>query len=210
MASATTFTGDRIPSEFFLAIAVAKLGGEMTLDRFDLEQLMRDPDGLLQTYEVMDPPGMVVKASERLTKRFKPLDKRFNDITMTSVASPAAPVVKEVPEENIAVPPHPRSVFMTDAMLEAGYDATRDSQGNPRFADAGFCLGHVAEIYAAMQVARFREDKGPMVDIDDLPYRPRRSPPQFRYPEPWSPAEVGIGIVLSFVILGVAKMFGLL
>lgn len=38
----------------------------------------------------------------------------------------------------------------TEEMIEAGYDATRDHDGNPVFADAGFCIGHARHIFRAM------------------------------------------------------------
>ncbi len=38
--------------------------------------------------------------------------------------------------------------------MSAGYDATRLDDGTPQFADAGFCLGHAAKIYAAMEEVR--------------------------------------------------------
>lgn len=41
-------------------------------------------------------------------------------------------------------------LYVTDEMLEAGYNATRLPDGTPQFYDAGFCLGHSAKIYEAM------------------------------------------------------------
>ena len=44
--------------------------------------------------------------------------------------------------------------LVTEAMMSAGYDATRLEDGTPQFSEAGFCLGHTAKIYAAMHAAR--------------------------------------------------------
>lgn len=41
-------------------------------------------------------------------------------------------------------------LYVTDEMMEAGYNATRLPDGTPQFYDAGFCLGHSAKIYEAM------------------------------------------------------------
>lgn len=73
MAMSTTYQGDRVPTEFLLAIAVAKLGGEMKIDHLDVGEIIKDPEGLLQTFETNDPPGTVVKTNKRLSKRFEPL-----------------------------------------------------------------------------------------------------------------------------------------
>ncbi len=47
----------------------------------------------------------------------------------------------------------------TLSMYEAGYDATRLSDGMPQFADAGFCLGHAGNIYRAMLSASPRSSQ---------------------------------------------------
>ena len=41
------------------------------------------------------------------------------------------------------------SRLLREEAVEAGYDATRLSDGSPQFADAGFCMGHAAKIIAA-------------------------------------------------------------
>jgi hypothetical protein len=45
-------------------------------------------------------------------------------------------------------------VKVTEEMISAGYDATRLADGTPQFAEAGFCLGHAAKIYVAMEQTR--------------------------------------------------------
>lgn len=41
-------------------------------------------------------------------------------------------------------------LYVTDDMMEAGYNATRLPDGTPQFYESGFCLGHSAKIYEAM------------------------------------------------------------
>lgn len=49
------------------------------------------------------------------------------------------------PEGYALVPIEP-----TEGMVSAGYDATRYHDGQPLFAEAGFCLGHAHDICRAM------------------------------------------------------------
>lgn len=50
--------------------------------------------------------------------------------------------------------------LVTEAMANAGYDATRLADGTPQFAEAGFCLGHAGNIYSAMREAEISERDG--------------------------------------------------
>jgi len=58
-------------------------------------------------------------------------------------------------EDCVLVPREP-----TEAMYDAGYDATRLPDGTPQFADAGYCLGHSGNIYRAMIAAAPATDVG--------------------------------------------------
>jgi len=57
-----------------------------------------------------------------------------------------------VPPGYVVVPVEP-----TEAMMNAGYDATRLQDGTPQFCDSGFCLGHSEKIYTAMLEAAPKE-----------------------------------------------------
>ena len=78
-------------------------------------------------------------------------------LELREVASPPVQVrdaIKRVDDalaalDNLRTEPE----IITLAMLNAGYDATRLTDGTPQFASAGYVLGSSATIYAAMRAA---------------------------------------------------------
>lgn len=45
----------------------------------------------------------------------------------------------------------------SEAMYDAGYDATRLPDGTPQFANAGYCIGHSGNIWRAMIAAALKD-----------------------------------------------------